>query len=60
MSNRSPFSLENKVIVVTGATGVLGKHFCLAIAEAGGKVVVMGRNKERAEACVQQIESIGG
>ncbi|MFC6103060.1 SDR family oxidoreductase [Olivibacter domesticus] len=60
MSNRSPFSLESKVIVVTGATGVLGKHFCMAIAEAGGKVVVMGRNKDRAEACVAQIESIGG
>lgn len=60
MSNRSPFSLESKVIVVTGATGVLGKHFCMAVAEAGGKVVVMGRNKDRAEACVAQIESIGG
>jgi len=57
---KSPFSLENKVIVITGATGVLGKHFSMAVAEAGGKVVVMGRNRERAEAVVDQISAIGG
>jgi len=57
---KSPFSLENKVIVITGATGVLGKHFSIAVAEAGGKVVVMGRNRERAEAVVEQIRAIGG
>ncbi|WP_134090409.1 SDR family oxidoreductase [Olivibacter sp. XZL3] len=60
MNKTSPFSLENKVIVITGATGVLGKHFSLAVAEAGGKVVVMGRNKERADAVVSDIERIGG
>lgn len=57
---KSPFSLAQKVIVITGATGVLGKHFCLAVAEAGAKVVVMGRNKERADAVVEQIKAIGG
>jgi len=57
---KSPFSLEGKVIVITGATGVLGKHFSLAVAEAGAKVVVMGRNKERADVLVEQIKTIGG
>ncbi|MCL4640523.1 MULTISPECIES: SDR family oxidoreductase [Olivibacter] len=60
MNKTSPFSLENKVIVITGATGVLGKHFSLAVAEAGAKVVVMGRNKERADAVVEQIKGVGG
>ena len=32
------YSLENKVIVVTGATGILGGSFIKAIAENGGKV----------------------
>ncbi|GAA4801537.1 SDR family oxidoreductase [Olivibacter ginsenosidimutans] len=59
-SSKSPFSLTDKVIVITGATGVLGKHFSLAAAEAGAKVVVMGRNKERAVSVVEQIEAIGG
>ncbi|QNL50541.1 SDR family oxidoreductase [Olivibacter sp. SDN3] len=60
MSVISSFSLKDKVIIITGATGVLGKHFSLAVAEAGAKVVVMGRNRDRAAACVEQIEAIGG
>lgn len=52
------FSLADTVTVVTGATGVLGDAFCAAIAEAGGTVVLLGRNaevgEERAEALRQQ------
>ena len=32
------FSLKGKVIVVTGGTGILGKAFVKALAEAGAKV----------------------
>lgn len=48
------FSLKDKVIVVTGGTGILGKAFVDAIVEAGGAVGILGRNEkvanERAEA----------
>ena len=40
------FSLKGKVIVVTGATGVLGLSFINAIAHAGGIVGVLGRNEK--------------
>ena len=40
------FSLANKVIIITGATGVLGEAFVKAVAEMGGKVVLIGRNEE--------------
>src|SRR5690606_30794643 len=54
------FSLAGKVVVITGGTGVLGESFALALAGAGAKVAVLGRNSERANARVAAIKSIGG
>jgi len=52
------FSLKEKVIVVTGGTGVLGKSFIRAIAQAGGKIAVLGRNKETADERVKLAQSL--
>jgi NAD(P)-dependent dehydrogenase (short-subunit alcohol dehydrogenase family) len=41
----NPFDLTGTVNVVTGATGVLGEAFCDAIGQAGGTVVLLGRNE---------------
>ena len=43
------FSLEGKVVVVTGGTRNYGYHFCEALAEAGGTVILTSRDKKRAE-----------
>jgi len=53
------FSLGGKVIVVTGATGVLGESFIKAIAQAGGKLAILGRDKEKAALRVAQAEALG-
>jgi len=60
MNHHNQFSLAGKVVVVTGATGVLGEAFSKAIAAAGARVAVMGRSKERAEKRVNDIIAAGG
>jgi len=60
MKSNDLFSLENKVIVITGATGVLGESFALAVAGAGAKVAILGRNEEKANARVKAITENGG
>lgn len=54
------FSLSGKTIIVTGGTGILGYTFNKAIADAGGNVVIIGRNKEKAEERAQEIINNGG
>lgn len=60
-SNRMDlFSLRNKVIVVTGGTGILGNAFVDAIAEAGGAVGILGRNESIATERAAAINARGG
>ncbi len=54
------FSLKDKVIIVTGGTGILGNSFVNGIAEAGGIVGILGRNEAVAEQRVNKIKSNGG
>ncbi len=60
MEGLKAFSLEGKVIVVSGGTGVLGGSWAMALSRAGAKVAILGRNKEKAEARVKAIREIGG
>lgn len=54
------FSLEGKVIIVTGGTGILGNAMIDAIVEAGGVVGILGRKKEVAEERASAINAKGG
>lgn len=58
MENR--YSLQDKVIIVTGGTGILGNSFINGIVEAGGTVGILGRNKEVAEQRAAAINANGG
>ena len=54
------FSLEGKVAVVTGGTGVLGGAMARGLAKAGAKVAIVGRRREKAEEAVREIREAGG
>lgn len=60
MDTTNIFSLKNKVIVVTGGTGILGGAFVKGIANAGGAVVILGRNSAVGNERADEINASGG
>jgi gluconate 5-dehydrogenase len=54
------FGLGGSTAVVTGATSGLGAACALGLARAGAKVVVSGRDGERGQRVVEEIEAAGG
>lgn len=54
------FNLHGEVAVVVGGTGALGGAMADALAQAGARVAVVGRNEERGRARVGEIAAAGG
>ena len=54
------FDLSGEVAVVVGATGTLGAAMAEGLAGAGASVAVLGRSRERGDACVERIRGAGG
>lgn len=54
------FSVKDKVVVITGGTGVLGKAIAAHLAEEGAKVVILGRKAEVGNEIVNEIKAKGG
>lgn len=53
------FSLENKVVLVTGASKGIGRNAALHLAHAGADVIVTARDKKQLEDLVSEIRSMG-
>lgn len=54
------FSVKDKVVVITGGTGVLGSCIGKYLASEGAKVVILGRRKEEGDAIVKEIKDNSG
>lgn len=53
------FDIAGRVAVITGGTGVLGGAMAIGLAEAGARVVLLGRKKENGEAILKKIKDAG-
>ena len=54
--NKNIFSLKGKVIVVTGASGLLGREHCDAIASHGGIPILIDLNQSVLNVQIEQIK----
>ena len=52
----NPFSLENKTILVTGASSGIGKAIAIECSKMGAQVVITGRNEQRLQETYKQLE----
>ncbi len=53
------FDLTGQAAIVTGGNGGIGRGIALALAEAGAKICIAGRNEEKNEAVRAEIDQIG-
>lgn len=54
---KNPFSLENKTILVTGASSGIGQACAIQCAGVGAKVIATGRDEKRLEETLSQMGS---
>lgn len=54
------FDLSGKTAVAIGGNGVLGSAMAKGLAAHGAKVAIVGRNLEKAEEVVKEIQAAGG
>jgi len=52
----NPFSLENKTILVTGASSGIGRAIAIECSKMGAKIIVTGRNEQRLQETFSQLE----
>ena len=52
----NPFSLENKTILITGASSGIGRSIAVECSKLGAKVIITARSKEKLEQTLKLME----
>ncbi|HEX2618785.1 MAG TPA: SDR family NAD(P)-dependent oxidoreductase, partial [Phototrophicaceae bacterium] len=52
--------MHGKTVLVTGATSGIGQETALGLAKLGAQVIITGRNRQRGEAAVAEIQQASG
>ena len=60
MQTNQLFMLSDKVIIVTGATGILREFFVSGLSDMGAHVVLLGRNQQVGEERMNELNQGGG
>lgn len=55
----NPFSLEGKIILITGASSGIGAQCAIDCSKMGAKVILVARNEERLKSILSQCEGEG-
>ena len=55
----NPFSLQNKTILVTGASSGLGASTAIECSKVGAKVIITARNIDRLNSTFKQLQGYG-
>jgi NAD(P)-dependent dehydrogenase (short-subunit alcohol dehydrogenase family) len=55
----NPFTLENKTILVTGASSGIGRAIAIECSKMGASVIITGRNEERLKETQTQMDHYG-
>lgn len=53
------FSVKNKTIIVTGASGIIGSAISVALAKEGARIIALGRNEEKLQAAFEKLSVFG-
>ena len=59
MLNYNPYSLNNKRILITGASSGIGRETAIQCSRLGAKVIITARNEERLMETLSQMEGEG-
>ena len=54
------FNIKDRVVVITGGTGILGRVIAKHLASQGAKIVILGRNESIGKSITDDIKNEGG